>query len=270
MLLAQLHDHRARRVQAVEPECGGDGAGESLARAGAKEQRHQDHGRGRPDAVHQESPAVAQQQRQAGRRDDQREQGAGAGDVVRHQDRRQHRGDDAEDGQRLRCDADRGDHRQPGDQGGTRQPEPGGRPGGRQTRPPRGSRRGRRCRRRQRPGSRQPATSCGRARRRRRAGPADTSTPAPTRMPGVIQPRLDATTNSSTTPSAVATPPAQASVRAVNACAASFGQSIGLALRARRHVPAGAAGRRRRARRRNGGPWRGRRGSCAGADGLAG
>ena len=56
---------------------------------------------------------------------------------------------------------------------------------------------------------------------------SDTAMPIPTRIDGVIHPRLVAITNSSTTPSVVATPPAQASVRAANSCSASLPQSRG-------------------------------------------
>ena len=56
---------------------------------------------------------------------------------------------------------------------------------------------------------------------------SETNTPSPTRIGAVTHPRLAASTNSSTMPSAVATPPAQASVRAANSCSISFAQSIG-------------------------------------------
>ena len=49
----------------------------------------------------------------------------------------------------------------------------------------------------------------------------------PTRIPGVIQPRLAAITKSSTIPSTVATPPAQANVRAAKSCSPSLPQSNG-------------------------------------------
>ena len=49
----------------------------------------------------------------------------------------------------------------------------------------------------------------------------------PTRMGGVIHPRLAAITKSNTIPSTVATPPAQASVRAAKSCSASLPQLNG-------------------------------------------
>jgi len=55
----------------------------------------------------------------------------------------------------------------------------------------------------------------------------ETTTPIPTRMDGVTQPRLAAITKSSTIPSTVARPPAQASVRAAKSCSASLPQSNG-------------------------------------------
>ena len=56
---------------------------------------------------------------------------------------------------------------------------------------------------------------------------SETTTPSPTRIGAVTHPRLAAITNSSTTPSAVATPPAHASVRAANSCSITFAQSTG-------------------------------------------
>src|SRR5690242_7992449 len=55
----------------------------------------------------------------------------------------------------------------------------------------------------------------------------ETTVPSPTRIGGVTQPRLAAITKRSTMPSTVATPPAQASVRAVNTRPASAPQSTG-------------------------------------------
>ncbi len=84
------------------------------------------------------------------------------------------------------------------------------------------------------------------------SSPSETSTPSPTRISGVTHPRLAASTNSRATPRAVAIPPAQARVRAANACSASFDQLTGS--RCGRGATGGRGGRerRRRASRRHG------------------
>ena len=119
LLGTQLADERLDREQAEEQRACQDGAGKPGMRGQIERSQREDGGA--PDRQQQPRPPVAPEQGQPGAGDHEGEQRSRAGDVLRDQRRCQHRGDDAEDGQRLLLDPDRQGDSERRDRGGTGQ-----------------------------------------------------------------------------------------------------------------------------------------------------